>query len=63
MVDVLLGGVGAGCSKSMILISPPPNFSEKVKKIGFKLKTLVSVCVLLKKKNFFFEYLSNDIIR
>ena len=41
MVDVLSGG------KSMILISPPPNFSEKVEKIVFKFKVLVSVCVLL----------------
>ena len=56
MVDVLSGG------KSMIWISPPPNFLEKVEKIGFKLKVLISVCVLLK-KNFFFEYLSNDIIQ
>ena len=48
MVDVLLGsGGGGGDGKSMILISPPPNFSEKVKKIGFKLKILVSLCVLL----------------
>ena len=41
MVDVLSGG------KSMIWISPPPNFLEKVEKIGFKLKVLISVCVLL----------------
>ena len=46
----------------MILISRPLNFSEKFEKIGFKLKALVSVCMLLKKK-FFFEYLSNDIIQ